>query len=242
VGPFFFSSVISVLILVNPHPPHLTIGQFIFHRLIYLFDGCVGIGSVQMRNRPHNKGLTMSKMPPVATSGKLAKASKRKHACQELESEQRQHDRRKLFSSIGKNYAPAVVAPPLTPSGRNERYTTCIASAEKPHSVHLSVAGSTDSYVPGISEVAEKIVFDGDGGNSKLPQIAELVPIAKNVAGEEEESDEVSGSSGSSGGGERMRREHIGKVSAEAIAIVPVPKETNKALPDMRQTSAPPPR
>jgi hypothetical protein len=62
----------SVLILVNPHLPHITIDQFIFHRLIYLFDPCVGIGSVQMRNRLHNKGLTMSKMPPMATSGKLA--------------------------------------------------------------------------------------------------------------------------------------------------------------------------
>ena len=71
----------SVLILVNPHTPYLTIDKFICHCLIYLFDACVGIGSVQMRNRPHNKGLTMSKMPPMATtSGKLANASKRKHA------------------------------------------------------------------------------------------------------------------------------------------------------------------
>ncbi len=37
----------SVLILVNPHPPsYLTMDQFIFHCLIYLFDLCVGIGSV----------------------------------------------------------------------------------------------------------------------------------------------------------------------------------------------------
>ncbi len=62
----------SVLILVNPHLHHLTIDQFIFHHLIYLFDPCVGIGSVQMRNCLHNTGLTMSKMPPMATSGKLA--------------------------------------------------------------------------------------------------------------------------------------------------------------------------
>ena len=101
---------IPFLMLVNPHPPYLTMGQFIFHRLIYLFDPCVGIGSVQMRNRPHNKGLTMSKMPPMATSGKLANASKRKHARQVLESEQRQRDRRELLSSIGKNSAPAAVA------------------------------------------------------------------------------------------------------------------------------------
>ena len=59
------------LILVNPHLRHLTIEQFIFHCLIFLFNECVGIGSVQMRNRLHNKGLTMSKMLPMATSGKL---------------------------------------------------------------------------------------------------------------------------------------------------------------------------
>ena len=141
---------------------------------------------------------------------------------------------------IGKNSMPVVVAPPLMPSGRNERYAACIASAEKPHSVHISVVGSADSYTPGISEVAEEIVFDGDGGNSKLPQISELVPIANNVAGEEDESDEVSGSSGSSGGGERMRREPAAKVSAEAITIAPVPEETNEAVPDVRPTSAPP--
>jgi hypothetical protein len=39
----------------------------------------------------------------------------------------------------------------------------------------------TDFYAPGISEVAEKIVFDGDGGNSKVPRIDELVPIAEDV-------------------------------------------------------------
>ena len=74
-----------------------------------------------------------------------------------------------------------LLSPPLTPSGRNERYAACVASAKKPCSVHLSAAGLTDSYAPGISEVAEKIVFDGDGGNSKLPQIDELVPIAESV-------------------------------------------------------------
>jgi hypothetical protein len=127
------------------------------------------------------------------------------------------------------------------PSGRNERYAARIASAEKPRSVHISVTGSADSYAPSISEVAEEIVFDGDGGNSILPRISELVPITKNVAGEEDESDEVSGSSGSPGGGERLMRERAAKLSAEAITIVPVPKETNEAVPDVRPTSAPPP-
>ena len=65
---------------------------------------------MQMQNCPHNKGLTMSKMPPMVTTGKLANASKRKHAHQVLESEQRQLDRRELLSSIGKNSTPAAVA------------------------------------------------------------------------------------------------------------------------------------
>ena len=61
----------------------------------------------------------------------------------------------------------------------------------KPRIVHLFAVGSTDIYAPGISKVSEKIVFDGDGGNSKLPPIAELAPITENVAGEEDESDEL---------------------------------------------------
>ena len=62
---FFFPSLNvlhSILILVNPHlPHHLTIEKNIFHRLIFLFDACVGIGSVQMQNRPHNKGIDHAK-------------------------------------------------------------------------------------------------------------------------------------------------------------------------------------
>ena len=69
--------------------------------------------------------------------------------------------------------------PPPTLSDRNERYTTRIASAKKPPSVHLSVAGLTDFYAPGISEVAEKIVFDGDGGTFKLPRIDKLLPMLR---------------------------------------------------------------
>ena len=76
--------------------------------------------------------------------------------------------------------------PPLTPSDRNEWYAARVASAKKPPSVHLSVAGLTDFYAPGISEVAEKIVFDGDGGTFKLPRIDKLLPIAENVVGDEE--------------------------------------------------------
>jgi hypothetical protein len=51
---------------------------------------------------------------------------------------------------------PAVVPPPLTPSGCNERYAAYVASAKKPCNVNLSVMGSTYFHAPGISEVAEK--------------------------------------------------------------------------------------
>jgi len=67
----------------------------------------------------------------MATSGKLALAGKRKHTRQLLESEQRQHNRRDLLSLLGKNSSLAVTVESNTPSGRNERYAVCIASAEK---------------------------------------------------------------------------------------------------------------
>ena len=108
----FYSIAECVLIcsiLVNPHPPYLTMDQLIFHQLLYLFVTCVGIGSVQM-GEPSMHGKT--KMPPMAPSGKLAHAGKCKHARQLLESEQRQCNRRDLLSSLGKNSALAVVAPP----------------------------------------------------------------------------------------------------------------------------------
>ncbi len=76
--------------------------------------------------------------------------------------------------------------------------------------------------------MAEKIVFDGDGGKS-----AKLVPIAELAAGEEEsdtgkeddkDPDNFSGSSGSSGGGARMRRERAARDAAEALVTLPVPE------------------
>ncbi len=125
----------------------------------------------------------MSKMPPMATSGKHAHAGKCKHAPQVLESKQRQCNRRDLLSSLGKNSSLAVVAAPVTPSGHNERYADHVANAQKARSVHLS-AGLTDIYAHGISDVAEKIVFDGDGGKPKTPPIVEL--ITELVAREED--------------------------------------------------------
>ena len=82
-----------LLIFVNLHPP------FIFHPLLYLFDTCAGIGSVQMgESSIRNKGEM--KMPPMATSGKLGHAGKRKHAHQLLKSEQWQRVCRDLLSLI----------------------------------------------------------------------------------------------------------------------------------------------
>ena len=92
-----------------------------------------------------------------------------------------------------------------TVTGRNDRYAACIASAEKARLHTDLLAASTNIRVHGISDVVEKIVFDGDGGKS-----AKLVPIAELVVGEEEsdtgkednkDTDNLSGSSGSSGGG-----------------------------------------
>jgi len=114
---------------------------------------------VQMWNRPHNKGLTMSKMPPMATSGKIANASTLKHARQVLESKQRQRDRRELLSSIGKNSAPAIVAPTLTPSRRNERYAARVASAKKHRSVHLSAADLAILMMDKIDKLNEELAL-----------------------------------------------------------------------------------
>ena len=73
-----------------------------FHRLLYLFITCVGIGSVQMGEPSiRNKGETISNMPRMATSGKLAHAGKRKHAHQLLKSEQRQRNCRNLLYGNG---------------------------------------------------------------------------------------------------------------------------------------------
>ena len=73
-----------------------------FHRLLYLFITCVGLGSVQMGEPSiRNKGETISNMPRMATSGKLAHAGKRKHAHQLLKSEQRQRNCRNLLYGNG---------------------------------------------------------------------------------------------------------------------------------------------
>ena len=164
----------------------------------------------------------MSKRPPAKTTGKLALAGKRKQERQILGREQRERDRRDLLSLVGKNSSVASV--PETVTGRNDRYAARVASAEKAH-IHTDLlAVSTNICAHGISDVVEKIVFDGDGGKS-----AELVPIAELVAGEEEsdmgnednnDSDDSSGSSGSSGGRARMMRERAARDSAPLPSLI----------------------
>ena len=107
----------------------------------------------------------MSKRPPLGTTGKLALAGKCSRARQLLDREQRERNHRDLLSLVGKNSSLAVSSGSGqgTPS-RDERYAARIASAEKDClNVALS-AVSTDICAQGITNVAKKIVFDGDGG------------------------------------------------------------------------------
>ncbi len=107
----------------------------------------------------------MSKRPPLGTTGKLALAGKCSRARQLLDRKQRECDRRDLLSLVGKNSSLAISSGSGqgTPS-QDERYAACIASAEKAClNVALS-AVSTDIRAQGITNVAEKIVFNGDGG------------------------------------------------------------------------------
>jgi hypothetical protein len=74
--------------------------------------------------------------------------------------EQRERDHRDLLSLVGKN--SSVVSVPETVTGRNDRYVARVASAEKAH-IHTDLlAVSTNICAHGISDVVEKIVFDGD--------------------------------------------------------------------------------
>jgi len=151
-----------------------------YNNVFFIIYSIYSLGSVRL-GVPSicNKGDTMSKSPPANTTGKLALACKCKQARQILDREQRKRDRRDLLSLVGKN--SSVASGPKTVSGRNDRYATCVASAEKAclHTDLLVV--STNIRAHGISDVAEKIVFDGGGGKS-----AKLVPIAELVAGAEE--------------------------------------------------------
>jgi len=102
----------------------------------------------------------MSKRPPLVTTGKLALASKRSRAHQLLDREQHERDRRDLLSFVGKNssLAASSCSGQDTPSC-NKRYAARIASVEK-----ARLNTDADIRAHGITNVAEKIVFDGDGG------------------------------------------------------------------------------
>jgi len=160
----------------------------------------------------------MSKRPPL---GKLLLASKRGRVCQLLDREQRERDRRDLLSSVGKNssLAASSCSGQDTPS-RNERYAARDASIEKA----CLNADADILRAHGITDVAEKIVFDGEGGKPK-PPTSELDAVdEKYDSGTEEDAnaDDSSGSSGSSGGRARMRRERAARDAAPLVTL-PVP-------------------
>jgi len=159
----------------------------------------------------------MSKRPSLGTTGKLALApGKCSHAHQLLDSEQRERDHRDLLSLVGRNSSLAVSSGSGqgTPS-RDERYAARVASPEK---ARLNVALSavlTDIRAQGITDIAEKIVFDGDGG---MLDAADL-----GTDDDDNANDSSSGTFGSSGGGVRMRSKHEERDAAEALVTLPVP-------------------
>jgi len=169
----------------------------------------------------------MSKRPPL---GKLALTGKCSRARQLLEREQRERDRRDLLSLVGKNSSLAVssCSGQDTPS-RNERYASRVASAEK---AHLSVI-DTDIRAHGITDVAEKIVFDGDGGKPKPPSELDVVDEESDSGTEDDaDIDDSSGSSGSSGGGMRMRSERAARDAVPLVTLPPpVPDVIGEAVP-----------
>ena len=158
----------------------------------------------------------MSKRPPLGTTGKIALPSKRSRARQLLDRVQCERDHRDLLSLVGKNSSLAVSSGSGqgTPS-RDERYAARVASPEKARlNVALS-AVSTDIRAQGITDVAEKIVFDGDGGKLDAADLG--------TDNDDNANDSSSGTSGSSGGGARMRSEREARDAAEALVTLPVP-------------------
>ena len=171
----------------------------------------------------------MSKRPPL---GKLALAGKRNRERQLLDRERRECDRRDLLSMVGKNSSLAVSSSSGqgTPS-RNKRYAARVASAEK---ARLNVdLLSTDIRAHGITDVAEKIVFDGDGGKPK-PPTSDLDAVDEETdSGTEDDADadDLSGSSGSAGGGARMRSEHAARDAAPLVTLL-VPDVIGEVVPE----------
>jgi hypothetical protein len=177
----------------------------------------------------------MLKRPPLGTTGKLELAGKPNRAHQLLDREQRERNRRDLLSLVGKNSSLAVssCSGQGTPSC-NERYAACVASTEKAFlNADLLLAGvSTDIRAHGITDVTEKIVFDGDGGKP-IPLTSELDAVdEESDSGTEDDADanDLSGSSGSSGGGARMRSERAAR-DAAALVTLPIPDVIVEVVP-----------
>ena len=118
---------------------------------------------------------------------------------------------------VGKNSCSLAVSSGSrqgTPS-QDKRYAARVASAEK---ARLNVALSavlTDIRAQGITNIAEKIVFDGDGGTLDAADLG--------TDDDDNADDSLSGTSGSSGGGARMRSEREARDAAEALVTLPVP-------------------
>jgi hypothetical protein len=76
----------------------------------------------------------------------------------------------------------------------------------------------------GITDVAEKIVFDGDGGKPKPPtsELDAVDELSDSSTEDNANADDSLGSSGSSGGGARMRSERAAR-DAAALVTLPVP-------------------
>jgi len=136
---------------------------------------------------------------------------------------------------VGKNSSLAVssCSGQGTPS-RNERYAARVAIAEKARlNVDILLAGvSTDICVHGITDIAEKIVFDGDGGKPKPPTSELDVVDEESDSGTEDDvdADDSLGSSGSSGGGARMRSERAARDAA--LVTLPVPDVIVEVVPE----------
>jgi len=129
---------------------------------------------------------------------------------------------------VGKNSSLAVssCSGQDTPS-RHERYAARVASIEK-----ARLNADTDIRAHGITDVAEKIVFDGDGGKPK-PPASELDAVdEESDSGTEDDADadDSSGSSGSSSGGARMRSEHAARDAAPLVTL-PVPGVSGEVVP-----------
>ena len=180
----------------------------------------------------------MSKRP--LSMGKLALAGKRSRERQLLDRERRERDRRDLLSSVlGKNSSLAVSSSSGqgTPSC-NERYAARVASAEKarlssPPAAAIVASVDTNIRAHGITNVVEKIVFDGDGRGKPKPTFELDAVDEESDSGTEDDADadDLSGSSGSSGGGARMRAERAARDSAPLVTLPPVPDVIGEAVP-----------